>query len=145
MIEAEWIVYPDGLPPETDFYLTASTPHMVHGNEVLFRYFGGVAQFLVYGMFEMYLDEPSAQPYIGTREILSVPRSVMRYRFSNERTSGVKVSLTCNNRAATIVVGTSLPQSTIHVTGPNGIFPFSGAFQVVSSHRHSKYFLYRDD
>jgi hypothetical protein len=135
-IDAEWIVYPNGLAPENNFYLTSTTPHMVNGSEILFFYYEGHAVFKLFGgTTEMFLNTPAAQPYIGTRVILGESRSVMRYRFSNVRTAGpAKVKLTCNNRAALIAATTSLPQSTIYVTGAsNSTFPSSGAFQVVSS------------
>lgn len=133
-IEAEWIVYPAGLAPENNFYLTSTTPHMVNGSEILFFYFGGNAVFKLYGgTTEMWLNPETVNPYIGTRVILGETHSVMRYRFSNVRTAGPnKVKLTCNNHATTIAVGTSLPQSTIYVN-PNYAFPSSGSFQVVSS------------
>lgn len=133
-IEAEWIVYPNGLAPENNFYLTSTTPHMVNGSEILFFYYEGHAVFKLYGgTTEVFLNTPAAQPYIGTRLILGETRSVMRYQFSNVRTAGpAKVKLTCNNQAASIAVGTSLPQSTIYVSGTY-TFPSSGSFQVVSS------------
>jgi hypothetical protein len=133
-IEAEWIVYPGGLAPANNFYLTSTTPHMVNGSEILFFYFGGNAVFKLYGgTTEMWLNPNTVNPYIGTRVILGETHSVMRYRFSNVRTAGPnKVKLTCNNHATTIAVGTSLPQSTIYVN-PYYAFPSSGTFQVVSS------------
>ncbi|HKP05569.1 MAG TPA: hypothetical protein VJU77_19620 [Chthoniobacterales bacterium] len=136
-IEAEWIVYPKGLGPYNNFYLTSTTPHMVHGSEVLFFYYGGNAVFKLYGgTTEMFLNPDTVNPYIGTRVILGETRSVMRYRFSNVRTAGpAKVKLTCNNRATTIAAasgGVSLPQSTIYVN-PNYAFPSSGTVQVISS------------
>ena len=103
-IEAEWIVYPNGLAGGNNFYLTATTPHMVHGSEVLFFYYGGNAVFKMFGgNIELELDSEDADPYITTRTILGETRSVMKYRFSNVRTTGpATVNLTCNNRAATI-------------------------------------------
>jgi hypothetical protein len=133
-IEAEWIVYPNGLAPENNFYLTTTTPHMVHGSEVLFFYYEGHAVFKLFGDdAEMFLNTPAAQTYIGTRVILGQTRQVMRYRFSNVRTAGpAKVKLTCNNQATTIAVGATLPQSTLYVSGGYTFLP-SGGIQVVSS------------
>jgi hypothetical protein len=136
-IEAEWIVYPDGLDTDNNFYLTSTTPHMVNGSEILFFYYDGNAVFKLFGgTTELFLDTTEAEPYIGTRVILGETYSVMRYRFINERTEGPeKVKLTCNNQAGTVATGSngvSLPQSTIYVSSTY-TFPSSGTIQVISS------------
>lgn len=144
ILEAEWIVYPNGLPAAgaspspnpLDFYLTATTPHMTYGGEILFRYWPGHQEFSLFGYFYSNLDDTNIQPYIGTKTILGQSRSVLKYRLSNERTEGPeKVKLTCGNHAADIAVasnGASLPQSTIYVTG-GYTFASSGTVRLVSS------------
>lgn len=136
VLEAEWIVHPDGLAPENDFYLTATTPHMVNGSEILFRYFNGNAQFLMYGWFENYLTEEVMEPYIGTTVINNQTLSAMKYRLSNVRSGSVSpIDLVCTNHATTIAIasnGASLPQSTIYVNA-GYTFATAGKIQVITS------------
>jgi hypothetical protein len=142
ILEAEWIVYPNGLPAAgatpnpLDFYLTATTPHMTHGGEILFRYWPGHQEFSYFGYFYSNLDDTDIQDFIGTKTILGQSRSVLKYRFLNERTEGPeKVKLTCRNRGGTIAAASntaSLPQSTIYVTSTY-TFASSGIMRLVSS------------
>jgi hypothetical protein len=141
-LEAELIVYPNGLAPENDFYITATTPHSVDGGEILIRYYGGATYF---GLEEgpaihTPLDDKSMEDYIGTNVFNSQTYSVLRYRLSNRRTVGSGAALVCNNYRAAIATasnGTSLPQSTIYVTTYPGfsphVFPTSGGIQIVTS------------
>jgi hypothetical protein len=143
ILEAEWIVYPNGLPPgpvnpnPQDFYLTATTPHQVNGSEILFRYWPNHQEFALYGYFYSNLNDAAMAPYIGSKVILGQTRSVLRYRLSNRRTAGQgrPIDLVCGNHATTIAAasgGMTLPQSTIYVNA-NYSFPFSGKIQIITS------------
>lgn len=143
VLEAEWIVYPNGLPPgpsgpnPQDFYLTATTPHNVNGGEILFRYWPSHQEFALYGYFYSNLNDPAMAPYIGTQFILGQNRSVLRYRLSNRRTFGTgrPIDLVCANRTTAIALasnGVTLPQSTIYVNGSYS-FPLSGKIQIITS------------
>lgn len=140
-LEAEWIVYPNGLPGnpgQLDFYLTATTPHQVNGGEILFRYDPyGAPYFGLFPYFFKSLNDPTMAPYIGTHFILGQDRSVLRYRLSNSRTAGQgrAIDLVCTNHETTIAAasnGVTLPQSTIYVNAYY-TFPSPGKIQIITS------------
>lgn len=84
-LEAEWIVYPNGLDsgglgPPHDFALTTTTPHGMEGGELLFRYKTGETPY--FGITDCdtsglgcppnqfkSLNDASLEKYIGTRVI----------------------------------------------------------------------------
>jgi hypothetical protein len=145
ILEAEWLVHPNGLPPGSngvpnpqDFYLTATTPHQVNGGEILFRYWpGGPPYFGLFPFAYQSLNDPAMAPYIGTHFILGENRPVMRYRLSNSRTAGLQrpIDLVCTNHTAAITgasSGATLPQSTIYVSGTYN-FPSPGKIQIITS------------
>ena len=150
ILEAEWIVYPNGLVPGTngvpnpqDFYLTATTPHQVNGGEILFRYhpYGNPpGQSPYFGLFPyayQSLNDPAMAPYFNTQFIFGQNLQTMRYRLSNSRTAGPTrgIDLVCTNHTAAITgpsAGATLPQSTIYVTGTY-VFPSPGKIQIITS------------
>lgn len=139
VLEAEWIVYPNGLPPENDFYLTATTPHMVDTDEIRFRYWPDHKEF-IYSNNYWNLDDRVMAPYIGTRVINGQSFSVLRYQLSNRRSPGPirSIDLVCSNHSGAIAPasdGATLPQSTIYVNTYPGYpaFPTSGGIQIVTS------------
>ena len=149
VLEAEWIVYPNGLETGSpvgphNFYLTTTNPHCVQGGEILFHYGTGFAPtFVIYdcnGSVEpcpptqyTALNSPSLQPYIGTREINEQSFNVLRYRLSYKRTAGpVMTKLLCTEFNGAIAVashGQTLPQETIYVTSTVA-FPPSGQLRI---------------
>ena len=149
VLDSELIVYPDGLPNENDFGITATTPHNLDGGEIIVRYAGRQAIFYLFEHCEdpaypcpanqyTLLNDPAIKPYIGVRQIAGQDFSILHYRLSNSRMVGEPVDLICDNRLKTSIgrasAGVQLGKGEleIFVNSTNG-FPSAGGIQIVTS------------